>query len=52
MVSLRVRRLLPDDWGALSYPNYRRYWFATVAQVFGMQFRFIAGGWVVQQRTD
>ena len=52
MVSLRVRRLLPDDWGALSYPNYRRYWFATVAQVFGMQFRFIAGGWLVHQLTD
>ena len=38
--------------GALSYPNYRRYWFASLAMVFGMQFRFIASGWLVHQLTD
>ncbi|MBW2282567.1 MAG: MFS transporter [Deltaproteobacteria bacterium] len=38
--------------GALSYPNYRRYWLASLAMVFGMQFRFIASGWLVHQLTD
>ena len=42
----------PPRWGAFSYPNYRRYWFSTVARVFGMQFRFIGGGWLVHQLTD
>ncbi len=39
-------------WGAFSYPNYRRFWFSTVARVFGMQFRFIGGGWLVHELTD
>ena len=34
-------------WGALGYPNYRRYWLSSLALVFGMQFRFIGGGWLV-----
>ena len=38
--------------GAFSYPSYRRYWFASVALVFGLQFRFIASGWLVHQITD
>ena len=38
--------------GAFSYPDYRRYWFASVALVFGLQFRFIASGWLVHQITD
>ncbi len=38
--------------GAFSYPNYRRYWFASLALVFGMQFRFVGGGWLVHQLTD
>ena len=39
-------------FGALSYPNYRRYWIASLIMVFAMQFRFIAGGWLVHQLTD
>ena len=38
--------------GALSYPDFRRYWFASVALVFGLQFRFIASAWLVHQITD
>lgn len=38
--------------GAFSYPDYRRYWFASVAMVFGLQFRFIASAWLVHQITD
>lgn len=34
-------------WGAFSYPNYRRFWFAALARVFGLQFRFIGAGWLV-----
>ena len=37
----------PGRWGALSYPRYRRFWVATVARVFGLQFRFIGVGWLV-----
>ena len=37
---------------ALSYPNYRRYWIASLIMVFAMQFRFIASGWLVHQLTD
>jgi MFS family permease len=37
---------------AFSYPHFRRYWFASVALVFGLQFRFIASGWLVHQITD
>jgi MFS family permease len=34
-------------WGAFSYARYRRFWAATVARVFGLQFRFIGVGWLV-----
>ena len=33
-------------FGALSYPNYRLFWLANVARVFGLQFRFIGAGWL------
>ena len=42
----------PARWGALSYPNYRRYWLANVTRVFGIQFRFIGTAWLVKQITD
>ena len=34
-------------WGAFSYGRFRRFWLATVARVFGLQFRFIGMGWLV-----
>ena len=37
---------------ALRYPNYRRYWFGSMALVFAMQFRFIGSGWLVYELTD
>jgi MFS family permease len=37
---------------AFSYPLYRRYWVASLAFVFAMQFRFIGSGWLVHQITD
>jgi MFS family permease len=37
----------PGRWGAFSYPNFRRFWLAMLARVFGLQFRFIAVGWLV-----
>jgi MFS family permease len=37
----------PPRWGAFSYPGFRRYWLATLARVFGLQFRFIGVGWLV-----
>jgi MFS family permease len=40
----------PGRWGAFSYPNYRRFWVATFARVFGLQFRFIGVGWFVVSR--
>ena len=39
----------PPRIGALSYPAYRRYWIATIARVFGIQFRFIGSLWLVTQ---
>ena len=39
-------------WGALAYPNYRRYWFAAIIRVFGIQFRFIGAGWLVAVELD
>lgn len=36
-----------ERWGALAYPPYRRFWLATLARVFGLQFRFVAVGWFV-----
>ncbi len=38
-------------FGALGYRNYRRFWLATVARVFGLQFRFIGSLWLVTQLT-
>jgi MFS family permease len=38
--------------GALSYPRYRRYWLASVAMVFAVQFHFIGSGWLVHRLTD
>lgn len=38
--------------GALSYPSYRRYWFASLVFIFAIQFRFIGAGWLVYQLTD
>jgi MFS family permease len=38
-------------WGAFAYPNFRRFWFASLARVFGMQFRFIGSAWLVQTLT-
>lgn len=32
---------------ALSYPNYRRFWFGAVVRVFGFQFQLIGAGWLV-----
>jgi len=34
-------------WGALSYPNYRRFWSASLVRVMGMQFHIFAVGWLV-----
>ncbi|MBX7110712.1 MAG: MFS transporter [Dehalococcoidia bacterium] len=39
-------------WGALAYPNYRNYWIANLVRIFGIQFRFIGGLWLVQQLAD
>lgn len=38
--------------GAFSYPAYRRYWFSTVARVFGLQFRVIGVLWLVAVELD
>ena len=38
-------------WGAFAYPHFRRYWFANLSRVFGLQFRFIAAGWLVYELT-
>ena len=35
-------------WGALSYPQYRRYWVSMLARVFGLQFRFIGIAWLIE----
>lgn len=43
---------VPSRWGALSYPAYRRYWIATIARVFGIQFRFIGSLWLVTQLSS
>ncbi len=42
----------PASANAFAYPNYRRYWVASVAMVFGVQFRFIGSGWLVHQITE
>src|SRR2546425_12259585 len=38
-------------WGAFAYPNYRAYWLANLVRIFGIQFRFIGGLWLVQEPT-
>src|SRR5690606_19634683 len=42
----------PGRWGAFSYPNYRRFWFASLVRVFGMQFHIFAAGWLVVSVLD
>lgn len=42
----------PSRWGALSYPNYRRFWLANLSRVFGLQFRFIGAPVLVIGMTD
>ncbi len=37
----------PPRWGAFSYAAYRQYWFASIARVFGLQFRIFGSGWLV-----
>jgi hypothetical protein len=39
-------------WGALSYPNYRRFWTAALVRVLGMQFHIFAVGWLVVDVLD
>lgn len=39
-------------WGALAYPNFRNYWIANLVRIFGIQFRFIGGLWLVQELTN
>lgn len=39
-------------WGAFGYPNYRRYWFASVVRVFALQFRIIGVPWLVATELD
>jgi MFS family permease len=39
-------------WGALAYPNYRRFWLANIARVFGLQFRFIGAPWLIVAELD
>lgn len=34
-------------WGAFGYPNFRRFWFASVVRVFALQFRIIGIPWLV-----
>ena len=43
---------MAEPSSAFSYPLYRRYWVASLAFVFAMQFRFIGSGWLVHQITD
>jgi len=42
----------PPRWGALAYANYRRFWLANVARVFGLQFRFIGAPWLIVSELD
>lgn len=39
-------------WGALSYPQFRRYWLAQIFRVLGLQFRIIALPWLVSVELD
>lgn len=47
-----VQSAAESRWGALAYPNYRRYWIAAIVRVFGIQFRFIGAGWLVAVELD
>ncbi len=38
-------------WGALAYPSFRNYWIANLVRIFGIQFRFIGGLWLVHELT-
>ncbi|MGE3962297.1 MAG: MFS transporter [Dehalococcoidia bacterium] len=42
----------PARWGALSYPQFRRYWIAQIFRVLGLQFRIIAVPWLVSVELD
>lgn len=39
-------------WGALAYPNFRKFWLATVMRVFALQFRIIGLPWLVGVDLD
>ena len=52
MTSKTAQAASGSPWGALAYPNYRRYWFAAIVRVFGIQFRFIGAGWLVAVELD
>ena len=39
-------------WGALSFPQFRRYWLAQIFRVLGLQFRIIAVPWLVSVELD
>lgn len=39
-------------WGALGYPQFRRYWIAQIFRVLGLQFRIIAVPWLVSVELD
>lgn len=42
----------PAPTGAFAYASYRNYWIANLVRIFGIQFRFIGGLWLVQQLED
>ncbi|PKN80093.1 MAG: hypothetical protein CVU47_09580 [Chloroflexi bacterium HGW-Chloroflexi-9] len=42
----------PRGGGAFSYPNYRRFWTASLVRVMGMQFHIFAVGWLVVDVLD
>ncbi|MDO9445037.1 MAG: MFS transporter [Dehalococcoidia bacterium] len=42
----------PPRGGAFSYPNYRRFWTASLVRVMGMQFHIFAVGWLVVDVLD
>jgi len=39
-------------FGALSYPQFRRYWIAQICRVLGLQFRIIALPWLVSVELE
>lgn len=42
----------PVSTDAFKYPNFRNYWIANLVRIFGIQFRFIGGLWLVEQLAD